>query len=87
VFEVIGLYFYKYNPELFKEDVTYDLVEKGMIKTIAILESRMPLDERPNMVQELIHRDNALRKYIAETGIANKSDASPNTPRADEANL
>jgi hypothetical protein len=39
------------------------------------------------MVQELIRRDNALLKYIAETGIASKSDVSANTPRADEANL
>ena len=58
-----------------------------MIKTIAILESRMRLDLRPNMVQELIRRDNAMLKYIAETEIANKSDVSPNTPRADEANM
>jgi hypothetical protein len=43
--KVFGLYFYKQNPELFKEDVTYDFVEKAMIKTIAILESRMPLDK------------------------------------------
>jgi hypothetical protein len=57
------------------------------MKTIAIVESRMPLDKRPNMVQELIRRDNALLKYIAETGIASKSDISANTPRADEANL
>jgi hypothetical protein len=62
-------------------------VEKAIIKTTAILESRMPLDKRPNMVQEIIRRDNAMLKYIAETGIASKSDASPNTSRADEANL
>ena len=55
-----------YNPELFREDITEALVTKGMSKTIAIVESRMPLDKRPNMVQELIRRDNALRKYIAE---------------------
>jgi hypothetical protein len=42
-------------------------------------ESRMRLDKRPNIVQEMILWDNALRKHIAETGIASKSDASPNT--------
>ena len=84
---MIGPCFHELNPELFREDVTYDMVEKGMIKTVAILESRMRLDKRPNMVQEMIRWDNALRRYIAETRIANKSDVSPNTPRADEANL
>jgi hypothetical protein len=39
------------------------------------------------MVEELIRRNNALFKYIAEIEVANKSDVSPNTPRADEANL
>jgi hypothetical protein len=66
VFEVLGLYFYKHNPESFKEHITCDLVEKAMIKTIPILESRMPLDERPNMVQELIRSDSALHKYTTE---------------------
>jgi hypothetical protein len=66
VYEVLGLYFYKHNPELFKEDITCDLVEKGMIKPITILESRMPLDELPSMVQELIRSDNALHKYTIE---------------------
>ena len=75
------------NPELFKADITDTLIEKGMIKTIGILESRMRLDKGPNMVEELIRRDNAMLKYIAETGIANKLGASANTPRADEANL
>jgi hypothetical protein len=42
------------------------LVEKGMIKTIAILKNRMPLDKRSNIVQELMLRDRALLKYIAE---------------------
>ena len=51
---------------------------------IAILESRLPLDKRPNMVQEIIRRDYAMQKYIAETGIASKSDVSPNTPRVDK---
>jgi hypothetical protein len=85
--EVVGLWFYKLNPELFREEVTYDMIEKGMIKTVAIVESRMRLDKRPNMVQEMIRWDSELRKYIAETGIANKSDASPNTPGVDESNL
>ena len=47
----------------------------------------MRLDKKPNMVEELIQRHNALFKYVAETGVANKSNVSPNTPRADEANL
>ena len=87
VYEVLGLYLYKHNRELFKQDVTGDLVEKGLIKTIAILESRLPLNKRPNMVQEIIRRDRAMHKYIAETGIANKSDVSSNTPKADESDL
>jgi hypothetical protein len=66
MYEAFGLWFYKHNPELFKEDITDTLVEKGMIKTIGILESRMRLDKGPNMVQELIRRDNALLKYIRE---------------------
>jgi hypothetical protein len=52
IFEVFGLYFYKHNPELFKEGITKDSVEKGMIKTIAILGSELPLNERPNMVKK-----------------------------------
>ncbi|MFL6349936.1 MAG: hypothetical protein ACJ72X_16805 [Nitrososphaeraceae archaeon] len=87
MFEAFGLWFYKLNTELFKEDVNNDLIEKAMIKTITILESRMRLDKKPNMVEELIRRDNAMLKYIAETGLASKSDISPNTPRADEANM
>ena len=47
----------------------------------------MRLDIRPNMVEEQIRRDNAMLKYIAETEVPNKSNVSPNTPRADEANL
>ena len=43
-----------YNPELFREGVTEALVKKGMMKTGAIVESRMPLDERPNIVQDRI---------------------------------
>ena len=73
-----------------------------MSKTIAIMESRMPLDKRLNMVQELTRRDYALLKYISShtsqnnnsrdnqfdnIGLASKSYVSPNTPRADEANL
>jgi hypothetical protein len=87
IFEAFGLWFYKLNAELFKEDVNNELVEKAIIKTTAILESRMRFDLRPNMAVELMRRNNALSKYIAETGVASKSDASPNTPRADEANL
>jgi hypothetical protein len=41
VYEAFGLYLYKLNPEFFKEDVTHTLVEKGIIKTIAVMESRM----------------------------------------------
>jgi len=46
---VFGLWFCKLNPELFKEEINYDMVDKGIIKTIAILESGMRLDLRPNM--------------------------------------
>ena len=60
MYEAFGLYLYKLNPELFKENVNYDMIEKGTIKTIAILESRMSLHERPNMAEELIRRDKAL---------------------------
>jgi hypothetical protein len=59
IYEVFGLWFYKLNPELFKEDINYDMVDKGIVKTIAILESRMRLDLRPNMVVELMRRDKA----------------------------
>ena len=59
MFEVFGLWFYKLNPELFKEDVNNDLIKKAMIKTITILESRMRLDIRPNMVEELIRWNKA----------------------------
>ena len=53
---MLGLCFYDLNPELFKEDVTYGMVEKTMIKTIPILEGRMRLDKRPNMVREVRRR-------------------------------
>jgi hypothetical protein len=59
-----------HNPELFKEDISYVLVEKAMSITYAILEIRMPLDERPNMVQELIVKDCALLNYITEVATA-----------------
>jgi hypothetical protein len=52
--------FYSLNRELFKEDVDTDLLEKAIIKTTAVLESRMPLHERPNMAVELMRRDKAL---------------------------
>jgi hypothetical protein len=86
-----------------------ELVEKAIIKTTAILESRMRFDLRPNMavelmrrnnalsryiaeigvnmVEEQIRRDNAMLKYIAEIEVPNKSNISPNAPRADEASL
>ena len=44
----------------YSNDVNYDMVDKGIIKTIANLESRMPLHERPNMAVELMRRDKAL---------------------------
>jgi hypothetical protein len=81
------LWYYKLNAELFKENVNSELVEKAMIKTTAVLESRMRFDLRPNMAVELMRRNNALSRYIAEIGVANKSNVSSNTPRADEANL
>jgi hypothetical protein len=65
IFKLLASAFYRYNPELFREDVNEALVEKGMSKTIAIVESRIPLDKRPNMVQEVIRRDYAMQKYIA----------------------
>jgi hypothetical protein len=40
--------------------VNKDLVEKAIIKTTAILESRMRLGVRPNMVEELIRWNEAL---------------------------
>jgi hypothetical protein len=60
MYDAIVWGFYNLNPELFKEDVNKDLVEKAIIKTTAILESRMPLHERPNMAVELMRRDRAL---------------------------
>ena len=54
VFEAILRGFYNLNPELFKEDVNKDLVERAIIKTTAIMGSRMRLDKKPNMVEELI---------------------------------
>ena len=58
--------FCRYNPELFKEGVTEALVKKGMMKTVAIVESRMPLDKRPNIVEDRIRNYLKWRKYIAE---------------------
>ena len=83
--ETVCFYFYKHNPELFKERITEDSVDKAMIKTIAIRGSGLPLDELPNVVQEIIRNDYELHKYVAEIGTASKSDVSPNTARADEA--
>jgi hypothetical protein len=64
LFEVFGLYFYKLNPELFKEGIANDSVEKVIIKTIGILESGMRLDLRPNMVEEIIRSDYAMQGYV-----------------------
>ena len=73
-FKMAAFAFFRYNPELFKEGVTEALVKNGMGKTIAIVVSKLPLDERPNMVQEIIRRDYAMQKYISETKIPSKSD-------------
>ena len=51
---------------MFKEAIASALVEKAIINRIAILESRMPLDELQNMVRELILRDSALLKHTTE---------------------
>ena len=55
--------FCRYNPELFREDVTEALVKKGMMKTVAIVESGMPLDKRPNIVEDRIRNYRKWRKY------------------------
>src|SRR5918912_198352 len=60
MFEAIVWGFYNLNPELFKEDVNKELVEKAIIKTTAILGSRMWFDLKPNMAVELMRRDKAL---------------------------
>ena len=54
IFVAVSWGFYKLNPELFKEDVNKDMVEKAIVKTTAIMGSRMRLDKKPNMVEELI---------------------------------
>jgi hypothetical protein len=59
VLEAVAWGFYKLNPELFKEDVNNELVEKAIIKTSAILGSKMRFDLRPNMAVELMRRDKA----------------------------
>src|ERR687886_1676491 len=59
VFEAIVRGFYNLNPELFKEDVNKDIVERAIIKTTAIMGSRMRLDKKPNMVEELIRWEHA----------------------------
>jgi hypothetical protein len=59
VFEAVIRGFYNLNPELFKEDVNEDLVERAIIKTTAIMGSRMRLDKKPNMVEELIRWEHA----------------------------
>jgi hypothetical protein len=60
IYEAFGLWFYKLNPELFKEDVNTDLVDKAIIKTNAIMWSGMRFDLKPNMAVELMRRDKAL---------------------------
>jgi hypothetical protein len=60
IYDAILWGFYSLNRELFKEDVDTDLLEKAIIKTTAILESRMPLHERPNIAVELMRMDKAL---------------------------
>ena len=52
-------YCYNLNLELFKEDVNKDLVERAIIKTAAIMGSRMRLDKKPNMVEELTRWEHA----------------------------
>jgi hypothetical protein len=63
MFEAIVAGFYNLNPELFKEDVNKELVEKAIIKTTAILEGRMRLDLRPNMAVELMEGTKHLVYY------------------------
>jgi hypothetical protein len=60
IYDAIIWGLYKLNLELFKEDVNNELVEKAIIKTSAILGSRMRFDLRPNMAVELMRRDKAL---------------------------
>jgi hypothetical protein len=66
IYKMLAWAFCWYNPELFREDITEVLVKKGMMKTVAIVESRMPLDKRPNIVQDRIRIYREWRKYIAE---------------------
>ena len=60
MFEAIAWGFYNFNPELFRPDVNNDLVEKAIVKTTAIMGSRMRFDLKPNMAVELMRRDKAL---------------------------
>lgn len=41
-----------------------DKIEKGLIKTIGILEGRLLLDTRPNMVKQIIRSDYAMQKCL-----------------------
>ena len=66
IYKMLAWAFCRYNPEFFREDVTEALVKKGMMKTVAIVESRMPLDKRPNIVEDRIRNYLKWRKYIAE---------------------
>jgi hypothetical protein len=82
LFKMAAFAFFRYNPDLFKEGVTESLIKNGMGKTIAIVVSKLPLDERPNMVQEIIRRDYAMQKYISEIKIPTKSDLSTKEDQA-----
>ncbi len=43
IYKILAWAFCWHNPELFREGVTEAMVKKGMMKTVAIVESRMPL--------------------------------------------
>ncbi len=55
IFEAVSWGFYKLNPELFKEDVNKDMVEKAIVKTTAIMGSGRRFD----LAEGLIRRDRA----------------------------
>jgi hypothetical protein len=80
MYDAIVWGFYRLNPELFKEDMDEDQLEKAIIKTTTILESSMRLDLYPDMVQKLTREYNAIMRYIEEARTANKSNVSPDAP-------
>ena len=49
IYEAVAWGFYKLNPELFKEDVSFESVEKAIVKTTAIMGSGRRID----LVEEL----------------------------------